>query len=153
MHPHTPLFFLVALLTPADSYIVYPFRVALSHGVQRMNDLVRNYRVPTTLPSIVSSNSPSQGVDPQWLHALRKSWLDEFDWESRQDYMNRYLLYHSFHLHWASPHVTKASIITWLMWKTWKFISFMPSQLHPQELMWYPSFSAMAGPVCYNRFE
>lgn len=106
MYHHALLLLFLALLAPAaDSYIVRPFHVALSHGVPRMNDLVRNYRVPPTLPPIVGSVSPTQGVDPQWLQVLRKTWLDEFDWESSQDYMNRYLLHHPFHLHRAPPNV------------------------------------------------
>ncbi|KAF8531967.1 Alpha/Beta hydrolase protein [Gautieria morchelliformis] len=90
--PHTLLVVLLVVLLAAvvEAHIVRPFHVALSHGTSRMNDLVRNSRVPSALPSITTPASPTPGIDVQWLHALRKSWLEEFNWENRQDYMNSF---------------------------------------------------------------
>lgn len=81
---------LIALLVSVvDSYILRPFHVSLSHGASCMRNLVRNSRVPSPLPSIATSLSPTHGIDAQWLQSLRETWINEFDWEGRQDYMNR----------------------------------------------------------------
>jgi Epoxide hydrolase N terminus len=79
----------VLLVSVVEAYIVSPFQVALSNGTSRMNDLVRNSRVPSLLPPLTLAASPTPGIDDQWLHALQKAWLEEFNWENRQAYINR----------------------------------------------------------------
>jgi Epoxide hydrolase N terminus len=63
------------------------FKVNLSHGVPRMMELIRDTHLPDEpqYPGVGSS----RGIDLNVMKSLREEWLNEFDWEKEQAYLNR----------------------------------------------------------------
>lgn len=73
--------------TPSGFGLVEPFEIDLSGNVARMVDLVKNTKLPDT--SVYSSLGASAGIDLNVLKQLQKEWVDDFDWKSEEEEMNR----------------------------------------------------------------
>ncbi|KAF8585044.1 epoxide hydrolase 1 [Ramaria rubella] len=119
----------------AKPHVVHPFQVDLSDGVSRMQDLIRGTRIPSALPPVVGAVSSNLGIDVQWLRILQKTWIDEFDWQSHQDYMNGFNHYktklegmdiHFVHAKSVAPHGT--DVIPIMLTHGWpgSFLEFLP---------------------------
>lgn len=92
----SPLFFLVCLSLlslqavaasfPNQTFNVRPFTIDLSRGVPRMLKLINDTKLPEKpqYPNI----GASEGIDLDVLKGLREEWLNEFDWEKEQTYLN-----------------------------------------------------------------
>lgn len=68
---------------------VQPFEINLSAGVPYMLEKIRTTELPVMpqYPGVAGS----KGIDLTVLEALRDQWLNEFDWEKEQEYLNRYV--------------------------------------------------------------
>jgi hypothetical protein len=66
---------------------VQPFEINLSAGVPYMLEKIRTTELPVApqYPGV----GGSKGIDLTVLETLRDQWLNEFDWEKEQEYLNR----------------------------------------------------------------
>ena len=76
----------VAVNLTNETFNVRPFKIDLSAGVPRMLKLVNDTQLPEKpqYPNI----GASEGIDLDVLKGLREEWLDQFDWEEEQTYLN-----------------------------------------------------------------
>lgn len=81
----------VAATLPNQPFNLRPFIINLSRGVPRMVELIKDTQLPEKpeYPGIGSS----KGIDLEVLKSLRENWLNKFDWEKEQAYLNRLVNY------------------------------------------------------------
>lgn len=77
----------IAATLSNQSFDLRPFTINLSRGVPRMLNLINDTQLPERpqYPGIGSS----EGIDLEVLKTLRETWLNKFDWEKEQEYLNR----------------------------------------------------------------
>lgn len=70
-----------------QSVAVQPFKVDLSEGVPRMMELIKNSDLPDEpqYPGV----EPYKGIGLDVLKKLQDQWLNEFDWDKEEEYLNR----------------------------------------------------------------
>jgi hypothetical protein len=80
-----------AAILSDQSFNLRPFTIDLSRGVPRMMRLIKNTQLPEKpqYPGIESY----LGIDLEVLKSLRENWLNKFDWEKEQAYLNRLVKY------------------------------------------------------------
>ena len=86
------LYLQAAAATLSDqSFNLRPFTIDLSRGVPRMVELIKNTRLPEEpqYPGV----EPFFGIDLEVLKSLREDWLNKFDWEKEQAYLNKLVNY------------------------------------------------------------
>lgn len=76
-----------------QSFNLRPFTIDLSRGVPRMMELIKNTQLPEKpqYPGV----EIFFGIELDVLKSLRENWLNDFDWEKEQAYLNR-LVNHPF---------------------------------------------------------
>lgn len=87
-HSSNLLSFQAAAPTLSDqSFNLRPFTINLSRRVPRMMELIKNTQLPeeSQYPGVESHF----GIDLEVLKSLRENWLNKFDWEKEQAYLNR----------------------------------------------------------------
>ena len=74
-------------LVGRTGYNVRPFNIDLSGGVTHMLDLVRSTKLPDhqEYPGV----GDTAGIALQTLKNMQAEWVDNFDWETEQAYMNQ----------------------------------------------------------------
>ncbi|KAL8987284.1 MAG: hypothetical protein Q9169_008714, partial [Polycauliona sp. 2 TL-2023] len=71
-----------------DTFNVQPFKIDLSASVPRMLKLINDTQLPEKpqYPNI----GATEGIDLDVLKGLREEWLNDFDWEEQQAYLNTF---------------------------------------------------------------
>jgi hypothetical protein len=75
---------------PGDSgaFNLQPFQFNISDRLPRMYELLRETKLPDEpqYPGV----GATKGIDLDVLKSLRDQWLNEYNWEQEQEYLNRY---------------------------------------------------------------
>jgi hypothetical protein len=95
MVTQTLYFFITSLIIAslARSHVVRPFDADLTRDkrdVSRMLRLVKDAQVPHALPALTTVSSTTPGIDPEFFRTLQSEWIQRFDWNERQEYINRF---------------------------------------------------------------
>lgn len=78
---------LTTTLALNNTFNVKPFTIDLSGGIERLNLLVNNTRLPAA--PLYPGAGITKGVELDFLSGLRTEWLESFDWETQQAQLNQ----------------------------------------------------------------
>ena len=73
---------------PSEVFDLQPFQFNVSDRLPRLYELLRETELPDK-PQY-SGIGATKGIDLDVLKSLREQWLNEYDWEQEQEYLNRY---------------------------------------------------------------